>query len=341
MSYSKIVLILVGWWILLVTIHTYIIYDFGFDWQIALIDSVISNCLIIYGGLRIVKFMPNFSLTIKYFTSITVSSILLSVAFVLFVRKFLPYFIEVDYSYIEFLNNSYKVRIAVTWLIIVSFISENILLAYVQDEKENEKRKSDAENLAKEAELSNLRKQLQPHFLFNSLNSISALVNSKPTEARKMIQQLSDFLRGTLKKDEQQLVSFIEELKQLELYLEIEKVRFGHRLNTKIEYTDSCKNFQIPPLLLQPIVENAIKFGLYDTTEEISINIKAYTDSNYLIISVENPFDTHSSVSNKGTGFGLVSIQRRLYLLYARNDLLLAEQKGSIFITTVKIPKSL
>jgi LytS/YehU family sensor histidine kinase len=94
-------------------------------------------------------------------------------------------------------------------------------------------REHEADKLLREAELASLRQQLQPHFIFNSLNSISALAGSRPEEARKMIQQLSDFLRGTVRKDQQQSVALSEEFKHLELYLEIEKVRFGHRLRTQ------------------------------------------------------------------------------------------------------------
>src|SRR5258708_40173562 len=105
--------------------------------------------------------------------------------------------------------------------------------------------------------------------LFNSINSISAITGSKPEQARKMIQQLSDFLRGNLKKEEQQWVPLSEELQYLELYLDIEKVRFGHRLSTEISCEEGCLGLKLPPMLLQPIVENAIKFGLYDTTDAV------------------------------------------------------------------------
>lgn len=90
-----------------------------------------------------------------------------------------------------------------------------------------------------------------------------------------MIQQLSDFLRGTLKKEEHQQVSLQEEIHHLQLYLDIEKVRFGHRLQTSLEIDEQAAAMQIPVLLLQPVVENAIKFGLYDTTEDVLIRIKA------------------------------------------------------------------
>ncbi len=105
------------------------------------------------------------------------------------------------------------------------------LMWYGQQEyKELANRKTETEQLSKEAELFKLRRQFQPHFLFNSLNSISALIGSDPEKARHMIYQLSDFLRGTLKKDEQQWIALEEEIQYLQLYLEIEKVRFGHRL---------------------------------------------------------------------------------------------------------------
>jgi LytS/YehU family sensor histidine kinase len=193
--------------------------------------------------------------------------------------------------------------------------------------------------MAREAELFKLRQQLQPHFLFNSLNSISALVVTRPEEARNMIQQLSDFLRGTLKKEDQQSVSIGEELQVLQLYLDIEKVRFRHRLTSIIELDENASTMRIPPMLLQPVVENAIKYGLYDTTEAITISIKVVSSDNMLIVKVENPFDETTNIS-RGTGFGLSSISRRLYLLFARNDLMETKSINNQFITTLKIPQT-
>jgi LytS/YehU family sensor histidine kinase len=209
-----------------------------------------------------------------------------------------------------------------------------------QEQKENERRKTDAERLAREAELYNLRQQLQPHFLFNSLNSISALIGRRPDEARTMIYQLSDFLRGTLRKEENEFVSLEEELQHLQLYLDIEKVRFGHRLKTEISKEDGCANLILPAMLLQPLVENAIKFGLYDTTGEVTITIDANCHQNYLMLVIQNPYDVKTVRPNSGTGFGLGSIKRRLYLLFARTDLLDTNGENDIFTTTVKIPQA-
>jgi LytS/YehU family sensor histidine kinase len=215
-----------------------------------------------------------------------------------------------------------------------------VLWYNLQEQKEHQQRKADAEKLSKDAELYKLQQQLQPHFLFNSLNSISALAGSQPELARKMIHQLSDFLRGTLKKEDHQWVTLQEELQHLELYLEIEKVRFSHRLETEIITDSNSAQCRLPAMLLQPIVENAIKFGLYDTTENITIRIRALCTDNYLVITVENPFDPETS-SPAGTGFGLSSIQRRLYLLFGRNDLLETRATENLFITSVKLPQAI
>lgn len=209
-----------------------------------------------------------------------------------------------------------------------------------QEQKEMDNRRTEAEKLSREAELFKLRQQLQPHFLFNSLNSISALTGSNPEKARHMIQQLSDFLRGTLRKNEQQWNTLEEELNYLELYLDIEKVRFGHRLRTEINYEQEILLLKLPALLLQPVVENAIKFGLYDTTGEVIIKISAIKEKGNLKIIVQNPFDAETSQPFKGTGFGLSSIQRRLFLLFARNDLLTTKKEGEFFTTVILVPQT-
>jgi two-component system LytT family sensor kinase len=194
-----------------------------------------------------------------------------------------------------------------------------------------------ASKFLKEAELFKLRQQLQPHFLFNSLNSINALIGIKPEEARKMVQQLSDFLRGTMRKEENQLISFAEELDYLKLYLEIEKVRFGYRLKTEMDVAEETLTWKIPSLLLQPLMENAIKFGLYGTTGEVVIGLRARTADRHLVIAVTNPYDPDTQMP-AGTGFGLDSVKRRLYLLFARNDLVEINKEKNFFVVVIRIP---
>jgi LytS/YehU family sensor histidine kinase len=128
-------------------------------------------------------------------------------------------------------------------------------------------------------------------------------------------------------------------MQYLELYLEIEKVRFGNRLTPIVTSDPLSLSMKLPALLLQPLVENAIKFGLYDTIGETVIRISTAVKDNELEVIVSNPFDPETSSPRQGTGFGLKSVQRRLYLLFERNDLLITEAKENIFTTRVRIPQ--
>ncbi len=135
------------------------------------------------------------------------------------------------------------------------------------------------------------------------------------------------------------MIPLKDELTHLNLYLEIEKVRFGHRLKVETKNCDACLEAGIPPLLLQPVVENAIKFGLYDTTGDVTITIDTKLSDRMLTVEITNPFDTATQRSKTGNNFGLESINRRLYLLFARNDLLRTRTENSNFITTIAIPQ--
>ena len=317
---------------------TYLVHSFGFTWYIAITDGVINAillgaaCWLINNNLR--YYQPGKG----SYINLIIWCLALAGACTAGSRWILPY-VNMNTAYTSFLAGSLTIRfcsdfLAIGWMAMISMIWYT-----QQDQKENEKRKAEAEKLARDAELYNLRQQLQPHFLFNSLNSINALIGFKPDEARKMIHQLSDFLRGTLKKDDQQLVPLTEELQHLQLYLDIEKVRFGHRLQTEISCGKNCEEAKLPAMLLQPIVENAIKFGLYDTTESVTVSIRADIEGNYLIVMVQNPYDPATARPRKGTGFGLSGVQRRLDLLFARNDLIETHANDNIFTTIIKVPQ--
>ncbi|RKD19084.1 hypothetical protein BCY91_13760 [Pelobium manganitolerans] len=234
---------------------------------------------------------------------------------------------------------SVPVRFMFFLLFIGSMAVTSVLWYHQEEAKSINLRKAETEKLTKDMELASLREKLQPHFLFNSLNSISSLILSQPTAARKMVHQLSDFLRGTLRKDDA-LTDLKQELAHLNLYLEIERMRFGNRLNTEIKVDDEALALNLPPMLLQPLVENAIKFGLYDNLEAVKIQISASYKVPYLVVAISNPFDASTSHGNKGTGFGLASTARRLQLLYNRNDLLHTERQNQQFTATLKIPQN-
>ena len=342
-SKTRIAIFYTAWWSLLVILETYtLIQTFDFPWKVALIDAADTNLLvatsgyIMYNALNYYRPRPS-----KAFYLVIWSVSLATLCVVIHRQLMAGFWFADDPLYQHYLTSSQLMRGLICWLVIVLIVIMSYTWYYMRDQQASEKREHDAVKLARETELATLRQQLQPHFLFNSLNSISALAGSKPEEARKMIQQLSDFLRGTIRRDDHQLVPLADELKHLQLYLEIEKVRFGYRLKTEVNCNDEVSSMLIPSLLLQPIVENAIKFGLYDTIGEIVIRITALVSEQDLLITVENPYDPDTHAPRQGTGFGLQSIQRRLYLLFARQDLLTTSQHENIFSTTVKIPQSL
>lgn len=339
-SLKRILLLYSAWWTVWAFIQILVLHRLGLAWDIALIDSFVSNTILAFLSLAAITiyrfYQPGRSNRLYRF----VFALGITILFCVTLKWTLSSLFSENDEYLEFLEKSMPLRF-IGSLLIISFVTLlNWLWSILKDQKEQEERRNEAGQLAKEAELVKLRQQLQPHFLFNSLNSISALAGSKPDEARKMIQQLSDFLRGTLKKDEQQTVPLKEELEHLRLYLEIEKVRFGHRLDVQINVADEAFKAQIPPLLLQPIVENAIKFGLYGTIDNILVSLEAHTEQSSLLLEIKNPFDAQTQSAGSGTGFGLSSIQRRLFLLYTRNDLLTTEKRESVFITKLKIPQS-
>ena len=319
--------------------HFFMLKDWSGDWKISLQDAVISNgllagvCVVISNVLRFYRPQRNI-----YFYLLVICAVITGLWSAL-VKHGLSGLFRQYPDYVAFIERSMPIRLDIGFLVAGCAAVMSMLWYSLQEQKENERRKTDAEKLSKDAELYRLQQQLQPHFLFNSLNSISALAGTQPQLARKMIQQLSDFLRGTMKKEDHQWVTLHEELQHLELYLEIEKVGFSHRLHTEISTDENSLQAKLPAMLLQPIVENAIKFGLYDTTESITIRMRAISTDNYLIITIENPFDPETS-SHPGTGFGLSSIQRRLYLLFGRSDLLETRSTAGLFITTIKLPQA-
>ncbi|HXC06866.1 MAG TPA: histidine kinase, partial [Bacteroidia bacterium] len=289
-------------WLLWSGMQTGVLIRLGLRSEIALADSVLSNALLALAGVAVSHSLRYSRPGKKKYAYIFIWSLGMTGVCCALQHVSLYFLFRAEPGYPEFLDKSMPVRawlafLMTGWMAMMSWIWYN-----QEEQQENEQRKTQAERLAREAELFRLRQQLQPHFLFNSLNSISALAGSRPEEARKMVQQLSDFLRSTLTREEQQYLTLEEELQHLQLYLSIEEVRFGHRLNICMENDELSLVCKVPCLLLQPIVENAIKFGLYDTTEEVTIHIGSVVDKDELILTVRNPFDPDTATPKNGAG---------------------------------------
>jgi two-component system, LytTR family, sensor kinase len=262
----------------------------------------------------------------------------LSFGTVFFIRYLLNWILGSEIEYLLFVDISLPVRLFIFFVLFLFWAVLLILYGRLEDQIKTKERQEKIHQMSKEAELFHLRQQLQPHFIFNSLNSLSALVKSNPEKAREMVVQLADFLRKTIKKNDQKWVEVEDELEYLNLFLSIEKVRFGHRLKIEIEVSNESKSFKIPQLLIQPLLENAIKHGLYGILEDVLIRINFTCQEKYLIVSVSNPYE-EDSVESKGAGFGLDAVKRRLYLMFGRNDLIEINKKDGFFKVVVKIPQ--
>lgn len=189
----------------------------------------------------------------------------------------------------------------------------------------------------REAELSMLRSQIRPHFLFNSLNSINALILSKPDKAQEMIVKLSEFMRYSLSHQDESMITLEQELYHMVLYLDIEKVRFSDRLYIEKSICDECLPRRLPAMILQPLLENAVKHGVYGNLGEVHIYIKAELVNDLLYLRVRNNYD-QETLNRKGTGTGLRNIERRLQTIYNRYDLMVVRKKKDVFEVELAIP---
>ena len=198
---------------------------------------------------------------------------------------------------------------------------ENLLLVAAEN-REQQLRAAKAEAIAHEAQLKMLRYQLNPHFLFNTLNAIASLMATKQVpRAGTMIVQLSDFLRYSLDNDPIRRVTLKEELNALKLYLNIEKTRFAERLELEFEIDHAAEQVRIPSLILQPLVENAIKYAIAPMEEGGKITVRARLDGGYICLEMldTGPGIKSSDGSGNSVGIGLRNTVDRLYEFYADN----------------------
>lgn len=214
------------------------------------------------------------------------------------------------------------------------------VVAYYAKVRSQELRASRLETSLVKAELQVLKMQLQPHFLFNTLHSISSLAFTDPRAAQTMICSLGDLLRLSLVREDMPEVTLRRELEFLKLYLDIEKVRFQDRLLTKLQISDEVIDAKVPYQLLQPLVENAIKHGVSRRSGSGSVEVAAFGDSGHLCLVVTNDSSTSSAVpASDGMGIGLENTRNRLRILYGDDARLsVRELPGPRFEVKVGLP---
>ncbi len=242
-----------------------------------------------------------------------------------------------DLFYHSFLVSSLIWRFLIGMLFYIIIVSVDYVIIYYNNFQAKQLREIELDKLVKEAELKSLKYQINPHFIFNSLNSISSLTISDPKKAQEMTIKLSAFLRSTLSKNEKQKSKLIEEISNAKLYLDIEKIRFDDKFEFIEELEPKCKDIEVPSMILQPLFENAIKHGVYESLEKVIIRLKCGYEKDYFKIVVENTFDPEA-IPKKGEGIGIKNIQNRMKLLYNGDNLVTTEKINNLFRVNIFIP---
>src|SRR5262245_55220970 len=200
-----------------------------------------------------------------------------------------------------------------------------------------ERRALELQVLAREAELKSLRAQLDPHFLFNSLNSVAALIGNDTQAARQMCFLMATFFRKSLTLARQQAIPLAEEVSLAETFLAIEKVRFGDRLRASFDIADDVKEVAVPPLMLQPLVENAVHHGVAHMLEGGEVCVQARRREGFLELVVANPCDPDRPPS-RSTGVGLVNVRSRVETLCGHRASVDVDASDTAFRVSILLP---
>ena len=215
-------------------------------------------------------------------------------------------------------------------------LAVSYVLVVYEASQEAQRRGLQGQVLAREAELRSLRAQIDPHFLFNSLHSISALTTADPPSARRMCLLLGDFLRQTLALGGADRITLSREVALIENFLAIERVRFGDRLTVAVD-AGNAGDCLVPPLLLQPLVENAVTHGIAHMIEGGTISVTAGRDGAWLRIVVDNPCDPDRP-KRGGAGVGLANVRARLRALHGADAALVAEERADRWHVELTLP---
>lgn len=329
-------------WIILALGQSLLFYlAYGSFISISIIDSLVS--LLIYSGIALAlwypfRFFNSGQPRVTALISNLVTSGALSVTIWVLLTKFIMTIVlQEQTSYLVYWDKTLAYRVGTGVFIYGLIILTYYLFVSLSNLSEKKAKEAKLESLVKETELKMLRSQINPHFLFNSLNSISSLTITDPEKARDMVVKLSEFMRYALSRKDEQPVTLQNELENLRLYLDIEKVRFGEKLTTEETIEPDCLDFKIPVMLLQPLYENAVKHGVYESTESVRIRTQAKIIEGYIQISISNNYDPAPSLK-RGTGTGLLNVTRRLELFYGNKASIKTLKEDGIYTVNLYIP---
>lgn len=330
-------------WVIIIGVHAAVLfYNFDMPLAASFQDSVVFNVLFAGLGLGYWYIMRyafvggpgNFS---PLFTLLVTG--IFSLGVWLMLSNTIMEVLAINDEYWQFLKSSQIWRITFGGLFYALLVLTYYLIYYNQNLQEQARKQLELSNAVKDAELKMLKFQINPHFIFNGLNSISSLTTSDPPKAQQMVIKLSNFLRYSLGKENKEINLLKDEINNIQLYLDIEKIRFGKRLQFETDIDEACYNCTIPNLILQPLFENAIKHGVQESINTITIKLSAHKSNHAIKLCVSNNFDP-DSLSQKGAGIGLKNIQQRLKLIYGSSDLLSFTKEDCLFKVNMTIPQS-
>lgn len=237
----------------------------------------------------------------------------------------------------EALRRATPVVLLLGILLYLLTVALHYLLAATREAKEREEREAELKSLAREAELAALKERLNPHFLFNALNSIASLAATRPDEARRMCALLSDFLRTTLGLSGRTAIPLSEEIALARRYLAVERVRFGDRLGVAEDLDPAAADAPVPPLLLQPLVENAVKHGIAGRLDGGTLTLVTKRHGDRVSIVVENPAPEEVP-RVEGTGTGLANTARRVAASWGDAGRFLARRVDATWRVEIDLP---
>ena len=332
----------VAFWMAVAVIQFALLYGvYHQELIIAVADSFVSNLIFAFLGIGI-WYMVRFSgKQINGYIKILAYH-LAGCAFTILIWQIISYAVlrilfGSNEMFMNFLITSLIVRVLTGVLIYFLLISIDFLVLSFEEMQERAEHEAQLAAMLRDAELSMLRSQIRPHFLFNSLNSVSALTLSNPQAAQDMIIKLSEFMRHSLTLGADTMNSLNEELYHAGLYLDIEKVRFSNRMVIEKDIDPACGEMMLPAMILQPLLENAVKHGVNTMLTSCIISLKAQCNNSFLGITISNSFDP-DAVPRKGTGTGLSNVQKRMAAIYGRNDLLNSKATNEVFEIKLQIP---
>ncbi len=337
--------LLIWWlaWLILATGQSLLIYFvYGGKADMAVSDGFIS--MVIFGILGLAIWFPvRFMIRDENQLYSSIINVLLTgsltiVFWLLVPRLIVRVLVSEKIDYDIFWHSSLVFRATAGILVYFMIVLVYYLFLSATRLAEKAKRQAQLETQVREGELKMLRSQINPHFLFNSLNSVSSLTVTNPLKAREMIVKLSDFMRYSLSSRNEQPVTLQTEMESLRLYLQIEKVRFGDRLVIEEDIEEECLAALMPGMLLQPLYENAVKHGVYESTEEVIIRTSVKKENELVVISVSNNVDTDAVVTKKGAGIGLKNVSSRLELFFGDTGQLNINRTDDSFNVTLRFP---